>query len=242
MSTNILILAAGKTASVGSDRDYPACMTELDGVSLIERIVNNLRGVPNAQHTVAILEKDARKFHLDKVASLLLPAVNVIRIPEDTRGSACTALLASIRMQSDHDLLIVGANELVDVDLARVVSDFLKRQLDGGMLTFKSLHPRYSYVKLDEQGMATQTAAMDPISQHATTGIFWFCKTGDFIQAAMNLIRKDASVDGNFYIAPVFNELILQQKKIGAYELEPGRYVPLKNEREVRRYEEGGSQ
>lgn len=241
MATNILILAAGRAASTAREQEYPPCMTELDGTSLVERIVSNLRGFTEANYVMAILERDARKFHLDKVASLLIPGVEVVRIPENTQGAACTALLASIRMAPQNDLLIVSANELVDVDLNLVVSDFHRRNLDGGTLTFKSLHPRYSYVRLDDSGMVVETTALDPISQHATTGIFWFRNTGDFIQATKDLIRKDASVDGNFYIAPTFNELILKQGKIGVHELEQGQYLPLKTEQQMRRYETGGN-
>jgi hypothetical protein len=241
MTTNILVLAAGRSKSEDGDGEYPQCLTELDGVSLLERIVTNLQSFEDARFTFAVLEKDARKFHLDKVASLLMPGVEIVQIPEDTRGSACTALLASIRMDSGNDLLIISANELVDVELPAVIAQFKQRSLDGGTLIFRSLHPRYSYVRLDENQLVVEAAALQPISQNATTGIFWFRRTADFVDAAKSLIRKEASVNGNYYVAPTFNELILRQGKIGVHELPPNKYLPLKTERQVRRYEGGGN-
>ncbi|EJO33607.1 hypothetical protein QWC_01370 [Achromobacter marplatensis] len=138
-------------------------------------------------------------------------------------------------------MLIISANELVDLDLAPVISEFELRELDGGTLTFRSIHPRYSYVKLNEQGFVTEAAQQNPISNHATTGIFWFKKTGDFVEAVKASIRKNAVVGDSFFVAPTFNELILMQKKVGVFELDVSKYRPLKTDRQVQQFESGSS-
>lgn len=241
MSCNILILAAGRGRSDDADHNYPLCLTELDGVALIEKIMDTTRQIPGARYYSAILEKDARRFHLDQVMQQLIPGVTVVRIPEDTKGSACTALLAAVQMPGDAPLLVISANELVELDLAAVLQDFQARGLDGGTLTFRSLHPRYSYVRLGADQLVEETAAQRPISQHATAGIFWFARTTAFVEAAKNLIRKDAAVNGNFFVAPAFNELILKQGKVGVFAIPQGAYLPLKTEQQIQRYEAGGT-
>jgi hypothetical protein len=162
-----------------------------------------------------------------------------VRIPENTQGSACTALLAAVRLPPEDDLLIVSANELVDVDFADVVRAFQARRLDAGTLTFRSVHPRYSYVRLGPDGLVEEAAQQDPISQHATAGVFWLRRTADFVDAAKSMIRKDARTADRFYVAPAFNELILRQARVGTVEIPAGRYVPLKNDRQVRQFEQG---
>jgi len=243
MSTNVLILAAGRAQApdAAPGKSYPLCLTELDGRSLIEKIYLNTRAIEAPCYYVAVLASDVRRFHLDKVVQQLIPGVTIVVIPENTAGAACTALLAAVRMEAEAPLLIVGANELVDLDLALVLADFQARGLDGGAVTFRSLHPRYSYVKLDADQRVVECTAQEPISQHATSGIFWYARTADYVEGAKALIRKDASVDGTFFVAPVFNELILQLRSIGVYPIPATRYIPLKTEQQVWRYEAGAN-
>jgi bifunctional N-acetylglucosamine-1-phosphate-uridyltransferase/glucosamine-1-phosphate-acetyltransferase GlmU-like protein len=241
MSCNVLLLAAGRGRVIDSGDSYPQCLTELDGVTLIEKIVDTTRSIKGARYFSAILEKDARRLHLDKLMQRLIPNVTVVRIPEETKGSACTGLLAAVQMPQKEPLLIISANELVDLDLNIALLDFQSRSLDGGTLIFRSLHPRYSYVRLGETQLVEETAAQRPISQHATAGIYWFARTSDFVTAAKNLIRKDSPVNGNFFVAPTFNELILKNKRVGVYFIPKGAYMPLKTEQQIQRYELSGT-
>ncbi|HDL7925103.1 TPA: hypothetical protein PXQ85_004171 [Yersinia enterocolitica] len=84
-----------------------------------------------------------------------------------------------------------------------------------------------------------EAAQQKPISQNATAGVFWFARTHDFAEAAKNLIRKNASVNGKFYVAPTFNELILKQMKVGTIDLNVDDYKLLKTERQAQQFESG---
>ncbi len=239
MGVNILILAAGQSSPESREDSYPLCLTETDGMSLIERIVLNTKKIPDSKYCFALLDKDAEKFHLDKVVKLLVKDSTVIKIPEYTKGSACTALLAASQLNQQDELLIISANELVNIDFSNVLYDFNLRKLDGGTLIFKSVHPRYSYVSLNTDRIVIEAAQQKPISQNATAGVFWFARTHDFAEAAKNLIRKNASVNGKFYVAPTFNELILKQMKVGTIDLNVDDYKLLKTERQAQQFESG---
>lgn len=237
--TNILVLAAGHTGFETHNGGYPLCLTEMHGVSLLESIVNNTRGLRGARYAFALREDDIQHFHMDKVVELLAPSATAVRISGVAMGSACTALLAASQLDFDQELLIISANELVDAPLHEVVETFRERKLDAGTLTFPSIHPRYSYVRLDEEDLVVEAAQQNPISHNATAGIFWFAKCGAFIEAVKSMIKKDAHIHGKFYICPAFNELILRQGRVGVYKLDPKRYYPLKTERQVYQFEEG---
>jgi choline kinase len=239
MSTAILILAAGQGPSDGISENYPLCLAEIEGVSLIERIIGNTRALPDAKYIFALLDKEVKRFHLDQAVSLLVSNSKIVCVPDSTKGSACTALLAASQINPDDSLLIISANELVECDLYEVVRDFEGSNLDAGTLIFHSIHPRYSYVRLNEDLMVTEAAQQNPISSHATTGIFWFKRASEFIDSAKAAIRKDSTTSGNFYLAPTFNELILKQRRIGVFKIENEKYHPLKNSRQVERFESG---
>ena len=92
-------------------------------------------------------------------------------------------------------------------------------------------------MKTNAETLVTEAAQRNPISNQATVGIFWYARGRDFVAAAKNMIRKDANFEGLFYICPAFNELILDQAKIGVYPIEAKQYHPLKTERQIFQYE-----
>jgi dTDP-glucose pyrophosphorylase len=236
MSINILILAAGRSDFDTKENGYPLCLTTTDGEVLLERIVAHTNNIQGSRYYYSLLEDDIAKYHLDRVAELITENCSIVSVPQNSRGSACTALLAASKMSAEDELLIISANELVDIDFNHVVQTFNQRNLDGGTLVFKSIHPRYSYVKIGADGYVTEAAQRRPISNNATAGIFWFKTTSEFVRSAKQTIVKDSSVDGKFYVAPVFNELILKQKKVGVYELDSHMYKPLKDEKQLREF------
>jgi bifunctional N-acetylglucosamine-1-phosphate-uridyltransferase/glucosamine-1-phosphate-acetyltransferase GlmU-like protein len=230
---NILILAAGQTDFDAHDGAYPTCLTEIDGVPVIERVVSNCSFSSDRLFTFAFRKEDVERHHMDNVVALLAPNSNVLQVQSGIKGAACTALLAVKWIDNEEELLIASSNELLNVDLATVVNTFHNKQVDAGVITFPSIHPRYSYVRLDENGLAAETAEKNPISRHAMTGVYWFAHGRDFIRAAQNMIRKDANVNGLFYIAVSLNDLILENLKVGIYSIEANQYFPLKTERQL---------
>lgn len=234
---NILMLAAGAADFDPHDGSYPLCLAEFDGKPLIERTIAACSKLEGANLIVAVREADVRQFHLDNIVSILDPRAKIISIKANTQGAACTALLATGYIDNDESLLIINANELLAADFATIVSDFKRRNLDAGVVTFPSVHPRYSYVRLSEDGMVVEAAEKNPLSRHATVGFYWFARGKDFVSAAQNSIRKDASVNGLFYICPTLNELVLKQAVIGTHPIEAKLYHPLKTERQLAQFE-----
>ena len=68
-------------------------------------------------------------------------------------------------------------------------------------------------------------------------GFVWFRRGEDFVTAAQNMVRKDAHVNGSFFVSLTLNELVLRQKRIGTTAMDPRQYRPLKSRRQVLAYE-----
>lgn len=226
-SVNIVILAAGKVQQEHVD-DYPHCLVEVDGVPLLERIVDSTSSISNGNYSFVFLNDEAQKYHLDNIARLLVPSAECVHVSKQTKGSACTALLATSSLDQDAELLIVSANELINMSFGAMLEEFRERSCDAGTLIFHSIHPRYSYVRLNESGFVVETTQRDPITTNATAGVFWYRTTADFVSGAKSMIRKNAHVDGAYFVAPVFNELVLKYKNIAVIELGESDYIPLK--------------
>lgn len=233
---NILILAAGQDP-LSQENSYPLCLTEFDSIPLIQRVISSCGVLGSSNMIVAFREQDVDVYHLNNVVTLLWPNATILRIHEKTQGAACTALLAAGMIDSDEELLIVNGNELLDTNFRDVVENFRNRQLDAGVVVFHSIHPRYSYVRLDENDLVIEAAEKNPISTNATVGFYWFAHGKDYVRAAKNLIRKDARVNDNFYICPTFNQLVLERLRIGIYQIDSKVYHPLKTGRQIEQFD-----
>ncbi len=234
MTMRILILGGG--ASPAGPETTPVWLVESNGEILIERFVRACAGL-QAKLIFAVRAPDLRRFRIDSVIGLAAPGAVAVPVAGETQGAACTALLCIGHIDPDDELLILNSNEFLDIDYKATVAEFRHQNSDAGVVTFHSIHPRYSYVMLDGQGLIVEAAEKHPISRHATAGFYWFRRGGDFIAGAQDMIRKDAHVDGKFFISLVFNELVLKQKRMGVREVDSRHYHPLKSRRQVSVYE-----
>jgi dTDP-glucose pyrophosphorylase len=86
--------------------------------------------------------------------------------------------------------------------------------VDGMVFCFNSMHPKWSFVKTNSRNFIIEVAEKNPISDIATCGIYWYKKGKYFVKSAENMISKNIRVNNEFYIAPVYNEMIKEGKII----------------------------
>lgn len=227
----VLLLLAGRSPQ--ADGGFPLALAEVDGIPLIQHLIASIRGIDDAEIVVMLRREEVEAYHLDDVVRLVDPDVIIHEVEHETRGALCTALLAISHLDNDEELLIVNGNELVDADLESVLNEFRSRELDAGTMVFESVHPRYSFVRLDADELVVEAAEKHPISRNATIGFYWYRLGRDFVRAAKSEIRNSDSIGGAFYICPAFNPLILEGKRIGVHRIEPSRFHPLKSDRQI---------
>jgi dTDP-glucose pyrophosphorylase len=135
-------------------------------------------------------------------------------------------------------LVIANGDQVFATDVAEAVRDFRRRNLDAGTIVFDSVHPRWSFVKLDPEGLVVEAAEKRPLSRKATAGFYYFRRSRDFVEAAQAMIRKGASVNGSYYICPSFNEMILKGSRIGVFEIPREKYISLATPQAIEDYEQ----
>ena len=87
-------------------------------------------------------------------------------------------------------------------------------------MTFKATHPKWSFAKVNEEGLVTEVAEKNPISDTATVGFYYWKKGADFVKYAEQMIDKNVRVNSEFYVCPVFNEAISDRKEIRIFNVE----------------------
>lgn len=237
---NILVPMAGDSRRFEeAGYSYPKNLVEIDGQSLAEHVLRQLTPLASRGRIICLVRDDEnRRFHTADVVRLICPSATVLAVAGLESGAACTALLAIEHLVRDEPLLVFNGDQIISRDLSAVVAEFEERGLDGGTIVFSAIHPRWSYVRLDDDGYVVEAAEKRPISTLATAGAYWYRRAGDFLDAVMDMIRKDARVDGRFFICPAYNELVLRQKRIGVVEIARSEYHSFATPQGVREYED----
>lgn len=222
---NIIVLMAGPSKNF-EDQGYvyPKYLLEMNGEPIIQRVVEGLNSL-KANISFVIRKEDDDKAYLASTLQILAPNSTVYKVGEETQGAVCSALFAIDSINNDEELIVLNGDQLVKKGLAESVSEFRKKDYAGGAIVFRSVHPRWSYVALDENGLVNETSEKRPISDLATAGCYYFRHGKDFVEAAFNTIRKDVNYGGKYYICSTFNELILNQQKVGVYEINKRDYI-----------------
>ncbi len=186
---------------------------------MICHVLENLR--MEDAHYILIAQK--AHYEVEKnVISFIEKNYNVtfILIDSLTEGAACTALYAHRLIDSDVPLLIANSDQIVDMNIQEYISDSHTRGLDGSILCFEDTHDKWSYAKTDANGLVTEIREKEVISPYATVGIYYFAKGADFVENALDMIVRNARVNNEFYVAPVYNYAIEAGKKYGIYTID----------------------
>ena len=151
--------------------------------------------------------------------SLITPGCKIVETDGITEGAACTVLLAKDYFNNEDPMLIANSDQFVEWNSTDFLYKMHEQNVDGGILTFESTHPKWSYVKTDKEGFVTEVAEKNPISNTATVGIYFWKHGADFVSCAERMMNKNIRVNNEFYVCPVYNEAILLNKKLISFNI-----------------------
>lgn len=210
---NVLIPMAGEGSRFASQGyTFPKPLIDINGKPMIQVVVDNLNIVANY---IFIVQKEHYiKYNLQHLLPLVAKGCKIIQVEGVTEGAACTTLLAKEFIDNKNPLLIANSDQFIEWDSSETMYAFTNDTIDGGILTFNSVHPKWSYAKLAEDGYVSEVAEKKPISNNATVGIYFWKMGSDYVKYAEKMIRDNTRVNNEFYICPVFNEAIKDDKKI----------------------------
>jgi len=237
---NILVPLGGKSAFFDSiEYPYPKPLIEVNGKLMIELLIQSYSSITEDHKYIFVInQEDSRKYHLDSTLRLLTNNnCEVVILSNVTKGAACSVLMAIDHIDSDDILIISNGDQILDIDITIVLDHMKGKKSDAGVVCFESVHPRWSYVRLDENGRIIETAEKRPISKNAIAGLYYFRHGKDFVKSAMKSIEKDANVDGLYFIAPVLNEMVLENKKLDIFKINNDRYHSFYSPQKIREYE-----
>jgi len=92
------------------------------------------------------------------------------------------------------------------------------------VITFDSVHPRWSFVSDDDNGNVLEVCEKRVISRNAIAGFYYYDTAKRFFDAAKDVLIKGCSTNGLFYISSTLNEVILNNGVVKHFKIPSSSY------------------
>jgi HAD superfamily hydrolase (TIGR01509 family) len=216
---NVLIPMAGAGSRFEqAGYTFPKPLIDVRNKPMIQVVVENLN--IDANYIYITQKKHREKYNLDTLLNLITPGCKIVEVDGLTEGAACTALLAKKYINNDNSLFFANSDQFVEWDSNEFMYKMQETNADGGIVTFKATHPKWSFAKINENGLVIEVAEKNPISDNATVGYYFWKHGSDFVKYAEQMIKKNIRVNNEFYVCPVFNQAIEDKKEIKTFNVD----------------------
>ncbi|MBU1261333.1 MAG: glycosyltransferase family 2 protein [Planctomycetes bacterium] len=237
---NILFPMVGKSQFFNTEEYiFPKPLIEINGEPMIEIAIENYKKIKLSKNFIFIVSSEhCSKYHLDDILYLLTDRkCIVIKLANETAGAACSALMAVDYINNKEELIIANSDQIIDDEIETIINSFRLKKVDAGVVCFDSVHPRWSFVRLDKNNKIIEAAEKKPLSKNAIAGFYYFKEGKLFVEAAMKSILKARHVNGIYYVAPVLNELVLENKNLEIYKIMNDKYHTFYSPQKISEYE-----
>ncbi len=235
----LIPLAGSEDLFPRAEFHFPKPLVEIGGEPMIVRVINNLRAADSDARFIFIVRRqDCAEFSLDLALRIATEdRCEIVTIDRPTAGAACSALLAIEHIDDAAPLVICNGDQVLESGTAAALSEFTAKGLDAGIITFPSVHPRWSFARVDQSGAVVEAAEKRLISRRAIAGFYYFKHGREFVRAVKASIRNSRSTHGHYYISPALNEVVLEGGKVGVYDIPHEHYQSFYSPQRIEHYE-----
>ena len=198
--------------------DRPKYMLDLNGRSLFAHAVESFRSAFDREPFLFIARDEAgtADFVSAETRRLGIGDAGIVIVDAPTRGQADTVRLGLDAVATPADTPITVFNiDTFRPGYAPPAASWMATA-DGYLEVMFGADPGFSFISPVDGGLAegrvAETAEKQVISDLASTGLYWFRRADDFRDAFER--AASSTVDGELYIAPLYNDLIARGRDI----------------------------
>lgn len=184
----------------------PKYALDLHGHTVFEWVIRSFEHYFYSEHFLFVVRPDdfAKAFVTDAVHKLGILRYDIIELERDTRGQAETAYLALQGFTDDFPVT------MFNIDTIRY--DYRKPEFldtcDGYLEVFRGDGEHWSFVEPGADALVLRTTEKDRISDLCSDGLYYFKSQFQFRKICEQALSSNNQVKGEFYIAPLYNQLI----------------------------------
>ncbi|OOV93597.1 glycosyltransferase family 2 protein [Pseudomonas sp. MF4836] len=207
---------AGSRFAVAGYKD-PKPLIPVHGAPMIKVVIDNLTPLRDHKFIFICQAAHVEAYGLREKLSAWAPGCEIVELYGVTEGAACTVHAAKPLIDNEHPVMIANSDQFVDVNIDDYLAAMDAAAADGIIMTMKADDPKWSFVGFNEQGTINRVVEKEVISDEATVGIYNFRTGRQLIAAIEQMFKKELRVNGEFYVAPAYNEIIEQGARIIHY-------------------------
>lgn len=197
---------------------FPKPLVDINGKPMIQRVVENINA--EGQYIFVVLREQYESYNLKYFFNLIAPGFEAVLLDEPTQGAAESVLAAEPFISTDDPLVVVNSDQIIEWNSNEFFYAMAADECDGGVATFESTHPKWSYARIGDDGFIAEVAEKKPISNRATCGVYYFARGNDYMKYARQMIKKNITFNNEYYVCPTYNELIADGLKIRQFPVE----------------------
>jgi dTDP-glucose pyrophosphorylase len=190
----------------------PKYQLPLNDQTVFYYVINSFKKYFKTDTFLFVCRKDnnAELFVQAQLQQLGLKNFTIVIVDSNTRGQAETVYLGTKNVPIDEELYIFNIDTLrPNFSKAKFNTEY-----HGYLEVFKGEGDNWSFVLLDEKGNVSLTAEKKRISEYCSDGLYYFKKKQYFDSAFESDLKEKNTVNGEYYVAPLYNRLISESKII----------------------------
>ena len=215
---NVVVPMAGKGQRfLDKGISTPKPLLKIDTEPFISHVIDSV-SFEKANFYFLIREQHLKENNFDEIFQRKKINYKIISIDKETEGAACTVLLGVKEMNSDLPLIVKDCDQVMNWSQKNFLEFVSRKENDGVLVTVPTKNAGFSYVELlDDMSTVSRTTEKEVVSSFGNTGCYYFKKTAEYEYYANLMIKKNIRVKNEFYVSQVYNEYILDGKKIIHY-------------------------
>ena len=188
--------------------NVPKPLIKVSDSYMIEWALKNIQGMSYSELIFIILKEHEENFALgSKLLNLKIPKSNVLVINQVTEGQLQTVMAAKEALKTDEDLLISPTDTYVASNINRAIQT-KSSSCSGIISVIEKSGNQWSFAKTDKNNKVIQVAEKQRISSLASTGLYYFSSSNEFIHLSDKIISSNEKTRGEFYVIPVYQKYI----------------------------------
>ena len=199
----------------GSGYQRPKPLIEVQGKPMFSWAMNSLQGVDYEQLVIVSLQEHEDHYGVRELAQEYAGKnTEVILLPSITEGQLVTVLAARAFIRGNEDVLVIASDTIVVSEIGRHIRE--KSADCQGLISVADMPgDRWSFAGTDATGRVTAVTEKVRISDHASTGLYYFANGSRLIELADGMITRQEKTRGEYYVIPVYQKYIDKGAFIG---------------------------
>lgn len=210
----IVVIPMAGRGSRYADRGYekPKPLIEVAGQPMVIRAIRSLEGMRVSKYVFVVLREHEEQYGVKKLISGVIPTAEFVMLEDVTEGQLCTVLAARQFLSEEEDVLIAASDTFVESTLADTIRN---SQYDGIISVTDLPGDHWSFARTNENGEVMEVAEKKRISNHASTGLYYFRKAKNLLNIGDQILAKQEKTRGEYYVIPVYQKMIEAGQSIG---------------------------